>query len=136
MVLVDTSIWIDFFQAPESHTGSALVSLIKDHNSVALCGIVCGIVLQEVLQGIRHQKSFELVRERLLKFPFVEVNLDTWLLAASLYRDLRVKGITMPPVDVTIAAIAIQNDMPLFSRDAHFNEVALQIILGEGTCKN
>jgi len=91
MVLVDTSIWIDFFQAPESHTGSALVSLIKGHNSVALCGIV----LQEVLQGIRNQKSFELVRERLLKFPFVEANLDTWLLAASLYRDLRAKGITI-----------------------------------------
>lgn len=120
MVLVDTSIWIDFFQAPESHTGSALVSLIKDHNSVALCGIV----LLEVLQGIRNQKSFELVRERLLKFPFVEANLDTWLLAASLYRELRTKGITMPPVDVTIAAIAILNDIPLFSRDAHFVEVA------------
>lgn len=109
---MNTSIWIDFFQTPESHTGSALVSLIKDHNSVALCGIV----LQEVLQGIRNQKSFELVRERLLKFPFVEANQDTWLLAASLYRDLRAKGITMPPVDVTIAAIAIQNDMPVFSK--------------------
>jgi predicted nucleic acid-binding protein len=121
MVLVDTSIWIDFFQAPESHTGSVLVSLIKDHNSVALCGIV----LQEVLQGIRNQKSFELVRERLLKFPFVEANLETWLLAASIYRDLRAKGITMPPVDVTIAAIAILNDLPLFSRDVHFEEVAL-----------
>jgi len=119
MVLVDTSIWIDFFQAPESHTGSELVSLIKDHNTVALCGIV----LQEVLQGIRNQKSFVLVRERLLKFPFVEANLDTWLLAASLYRDLRAKGITMPSVDVTIAAIAIQNDMSLFSRDSHFEEV-------------
>lgn len=56
MVLVDTSIWIDFFQAPESHTGSALVSIIKDHNSVALCGIVH----QEVLQGIRNQKSLSL----------------------------------------------------------------------------
>ena len=34
-------------------------------------------------------------------------------------------GITMPPVDVTIAAIAIQNDMHLFSRDVHFEAVAL-----------
>ncbi|MDD2367085.1 MAG: PIN domain nuclease [Desulfuromonadaceae bacterium] len=121
MVLVDTSIWIDFFQAPESHTGLVLVSLIKDHNNVALCGIV----LQEVLQGIRNQNSFVLVRERLLKFPFIEANLDTWLLAASLYRALRAKGITIPPVDVTIAAIAIQNDIQLFSRDVHFEEVAL-----------
>jgi predicted nucleic acid-binding protein len=120
MVLVDTSIWIDFFQSSESKAAIALEALIKDHNRVALCGIV----LQEVLQGIRNRKNFELVRERLLKFPYVEANRDAWLLAASLYRDLRAKGITMPPVDVTIAAVAIQNDMSLFSRDAHFDEVA------------
>ena len=120
MVLVDTSIWIDFFQAPESRSASELVALIKDHNRVSLCGVV----LQEVLQGIRNQKSFELVRERLLKFPFIEANRETWLLAASLYRDLRSKGITMPPVDVTIAAVAIQNDVSLLSRDVHFEEVA------------
>jgi predicted nucleic acid-binding protein len=120
MLLVDTSIWIDFFQAPESGTATALEVLIKDHNRVALCGIV----LQEVLQGIRNPKSFELVRERLLKFPFIETDRETWLLAASLYRKLRAKGITLPSVDVTIAALAICNDMPLFSRDAHFGEIA------------
>jgi len=114
MVLVDTSIWIDFFQAPESRSASELVALIKDHNRVYLCGVV----LQEVLQGIRN------VRERLLKFPFIEANREIWLQAALLYRDLRSKGITMPPVDVTIAAIAIQNDVSLFSRDVHFEEVA------------
>jgi len=120
MVLVDTSIWIDFFQAPESPSASELVALIKGHNRVS----VCGVVLQEVLQGIRNQKSFELVRERLLKFPFIEANRETWLLAATLYRDLLAKGITMPPVDVTIAAIAIQNDVSLFRMDVHFEEVA------------
>jgi predicted nucleic acid-binding protein len=46
------------------------------------------------------------------------------MLAATLYRDLRAKGITMPPVDVSIAAIAIQHNLSLFSRDAHFEEVA------------
>lgn len=120
MVLVDTSVWIDFFQAPESQSVSELVALIKDHNRVSLCGVV----LQEVLQGIRNQKSFDIVRERLLKFPFVDANRETWLLAAWLYRDLRAKGITMPPVDVTIAAVAIQNDLSLFSMDAHFVEVS------------
>lgn len=53
MVLVDTSIWIDFLQAPESVPATALVALIKDHNRVTLCGIV----LQEVLQGIRNHRS-------------------------------------------------------------------------------
>ncbi|MEI6208870.1 MAG: PIN domain nuclease [Desulfuromonadales bacterium] len=120
MVLVDTSIWIDFFQAPDCETASVLTSLIKDHNRVVLCGIV----LQEVLQGIRNQNSYDIVRVRLLTFPFVEATRETWLLAARLYRDLRANGITMPPVDVSIAAIAIQHDISLFSRDAHFSEVA------------
>jgi len=120
MVLVDTSVWIEFFQNPESQAAVTLAALIKDHNRVALCGIV----LQEILQGIRDRKSYELARERLLKFPFLETNRDTWLLAASLYRKLRAKGITLPPVDVTIAAIAVQNDVPLFTRDGHFETVA------------
>ena len=121
MVLVDTSVWIEFFQNPESQATLTLSALIKRHNRVALCGIV----LQEILQGIRVRKSYELTRERLLKFPFVETNRDTWLLAASLYRDLRAKGITLPPVDVTIAAIAIQNDIELYTSDNHFDSVML-----------
>jgi predicted nucleic acid-binding protein len=120
MILVDTSVWIDLFQAPESDAATTLSSLITGHNRVALCGIV----LQEVLQGIKVQKSYELVREHLLKFPFIETDRETWLLAASIYRDLRAKGITLPPVDVTIGALAIQHSMPLFTRDEHFRTIA------------
>jgi len=119
MVLVDTSVWIDFFQSPDSFAAAEVEKLVKDHNRVALCGIV----MQEILQGIRSKKSYEVVRERLLKFPFVPTNRDTWLLAALLYRELRTKGVTLPSVDVTIAAIAIQNDMQLLTRDTHFESV-------------
>ncbi|MEW6218023.1 MAG: PIN domain nuclease [Thermodesulfobacteriota bacterium] len=120
MVLVDTSIWIDFFQAPESDAATLLSSLIKDHNRV----ILCGIVLQEILQGIRERRSHDLVREHLLRFPFLETDRETWLLAASLYRDLRSHGITVPPLDVTIAALAIQHGTKLLTRDDHFRAIA------------
>ena len=120
MVLVDTSVWIDFFQAPDSFAAAEVERLIKDHNRV----VVCGVVLQEVLQGIRSEKNYQLVRERLLKFPFAPDSRETWLLAAELYRRLRTKGVTLPSVDVSIAAIAIQNDLTLFSRDSHFEAVA------------
>lgn len=125
MVLVDTSVWIDFFQSPESPAATTLTALIKGHNRVVLCGIV----LQEILQGIRERKNFELSRERLLKFPYVETNRDTWLLAATLYRKLRTKGFTFPPVDATIAALTMQNGMELMSRDTHFETVALHSTL-------
>jgi predicted nucleic acid-binding protein len=120
MVLVDTSFWIDFFQSPETPTAKALSALITDHNRVVLCGIV----VQEILQGIRTEKSYKLVRERLLKFPYVSDDRETWLLAAELYRKLRAKGVTLPSVDVTIAAIAIRHDLTLFSRDGHFETMA------------
>ncbi len=120
MVLVDTSVWIDFFQSSHGDVAARLDSLIRDHNRVVLCGIV----LQEILQGIRHPKSFEEVRERLLKFPYIETDRDTWLLAASLYRKLRSNGRTLPPVDLTIAALAISNSLTLFTKDSHFDAVA------------
>lgn len=120
MVLVDTSVWIDFFQSPAATATMELEKLIKDHNRVVLCGIV----LQEVLQGIRSDKSYQLVCERLLKLPYVSDDRETWLLGAELYRKLRTKGVTLPSVDVTIAAIAIRNDLVFFSRDRHFETVA------------
>ena len=49
---------------------------------------------------------------------------ETYLQASSLYRTLRKKGISVPPVDVTIAAIAILNQIPLFTKDRHFKIIA------------
>ncbi|MDD2501765.1 MAG: PIN domain nuclease [Geobacter sp.] len=125
MVLVDTSIWIDFFQAPDSPTAEALATLITGHNQVVLCGVV----LQEVLQGIRGQRNFELVHERLTKFPFVDADKETWLQAANLYRNLRTKGITIPTTDATIAALTMQHNLLLFSRDRHFEAIAADTAL-------
>jgi predicted nucleic acid-binding protein len=120
MLLVDTSVWIDFFQCPESETANTLATLIKGHNQVVLCGFV----LQEILQGIKERKSYDLVREHLLTFPYIDTNRETWLLAASMYRDLRAQGITLPPVDVAIGALAVQHSLLLFTRDEHFRKIA------------
>lgn len=125
MVLVDTSVWIDFFQLPEGEAATTLAALMAGHNQTVLCGIV----LQEILQGIRDAKSHERTRQCLLALPFVETKRATWLLAASLYRDLRALGVTLPSVDVTIAAIAIENNFQLYSRDAHFEAAAIHSTL-------
>lgn len=122
MVVVDTSVWIDFFNNPEMGGNSRLEDLIRDQNRAA----ICGVILQEILQGIREQKSFELTRHRLLFLPFLESTREVHLLAASIYRDLRKRGVTVPSVDVTIAAIAIHHGFPLFTRDDHFKEIARQ----------
>lgn len=120
MVVVDTSVWIDFFRSPSGEAGERLEELIRGTNRAA----ICGIIIQEILQGIRERKTYEQTRQRLLFLPFLEAGRDVHLLAAELYRGLRRKGITVPPADATIAAIAIHHGCPLFSMDAHFSVIA------------
>jgi predicted nucleic acid-binding protein len=116
VVLVDTSVWIDFFQSNNSSHTEALEGLIRDNNRA----VICGIVLQEILQGIKDDKSYETTRERLSKLPFIGTGKEIYIYASSLYRILKRKGITIPSVDTTIAAIAIFNGLSLFTRDEHF----------------
>ncbi len=120
MVLIDTSIWIDFLQHPTSSHADRLEELIKEHNQAVLCGII----LQEVLQGIRDNKSHASTKERLMKLPYLDMSKEIHLVAASLYRSLRAKGITVPSADTSIAALAILNRIPLYTKDDHFSIIA------------
>jgi predicted nucleic acid-binding protein len=120
VVLIDTSIWIEFFQHPVSPQAAGLEELIREHNRAVLCGII----LQEVLQGIRDNKSHAATKERLTKLPYLDMSKEIHLAAASLYRLLRAKGITVPTADTSIAALAIFNHIPLFTKDDHFNIIA------------
>jgi predicted nucleic acid-binding protein len=68
VVLVDTSIGIDFFQNPESVPNEKLEKLIRDSNRA----VICGIILQEILQGIKDERSYLLTKDRLSRFPFID----------------------------------------------------------------
>jgi len=59
MVLVDTTVWIDFFAARSSPHVAALESLIERREDIC----ICGIILTEVLQGIRKDSEFQKTRD-------------------------------------------------------------------------
>jgi len=120
LILVDSSVWIEFFTNPKSDAGARLRSIIEENNQACLCGIV----LQEVLQGIRTDRQYRVVRDSLSRLPFILTNRETYELAASMYRSLRRRGITVPTVDATLAAVAIQNGLDLYTFDEHFDEIA------------
>ncbi len=120
MVLIDTSIWIEFFQHPGSPEAAGLEELIREHNQAVLCGII----LQEVLQRIRDDKSHAATKSRLTKLPYLDMRKDVHLAAASLYRSLRAKGITVPSAETSIASHAILNNIPLYTNDDHFSIIA------------
>jgi predicted nucleic acid-binding protein len=120
MVLVDTTVWIDFFSGrPLPH-----VKVLEDFliNREDLC--ICGIVLTEVLQGIRKDSEFEKTSDLFRNLIFLPMNYSTFLRSAQIYRSLRKRGITVrKPVDCMIASVALENDIPLLDNDKDFDPI-------------
>ncbi len=58
------------------------------------------------------------------KLPYLDMSKEIHLAAASLYRSLRARGITVPSADTSIAALAILNRIPLYTKDEHFSIIA------------
>lgn len=115
MVIADTSVWIPFFNRPNSREKQTL-DLLIDADDVALVGIV----LAELLQGCRSHQERDELKEGLLALPYLEVSQSTWVNAGALSAGLLRKGITLPLSDLIIAALAIEHHCPVYSLDDHF----------------
>src|SRR6056297_2699153 len=110
MVLVDTTVWIDFFAGRNVLHVAALQELIENENDLCLCGVI----LAEVLQGIRSDAEYIQTKEYLADLLFLPMKHSTFVRAAELYRFLRKRGVTIrKPVDCMIAAVAMENDIRL-----------------------
>lgn len=120
MVLVDSSVWISYLKDSDQRSVGPLNSLIVENNRAC----ICGIVLQEVLQGVREEKEYRLLKERFSLLPYYEAEKSTYLLASEIYRTLRKKGKTVVGADALIAAITIENKLQLFTLDVHFGMIA------------
>ena len=123
MTVVDTSVWIDLFAGRDSPHVTVLESLIEDRDDICLCGII----LTEVLQGIRDDKEYSETESMLANLILLPMTRETFLLAANIYRTLRTRGITMRnSVDCMIAAVCIENNARLLHNDRDFDLFAAQ----------
>jgi predicted nucleic acid-binding protein len=118
MVIADTSVWIPFFNRPDSAEKTALDMLI-DADEVVLVGVV----LAELLQGCRTLSERAALSEALLALRYFEVTQATWSKSGDLSAHLLRKGVTVPLSDVLIAALAIEHDCHVYSLDAHFKKI-------------
>jgi predicted nucleic acid-binding protein len=118
MILVDTSIWIDLLSAKR-------VRRIPD--DVLLRFVTCGPVVQEVLQGLRSASQSNAFRQAFLALPILSdpIPLRLFLSASEIYQQGRKKGITIrSSIDCLIAAVAIDNGVPVLHRDRDFSAIA------------
>ena len=121
MTLVDTSVWIDFLAARNTPQVAALESFIDQREDLCLCGVI----LTEVLQGIRDDKQHKQTESVLSSLIYLPMDQSTFLLAANIYRTLRSRGITIRnSVDCMIAAVCIEHKAHLLHSDRDFDYIA------------
>jgi predicted nucleic acid-binding protein len=118
MVVVDSTLWIDFFRGSNESGRAALRQLIRAHQAV-----LTGIVLAEVLQGVRSEQESISVRDQFFSIAYFETTKETWTEAGSLSAELRRKGLTIPLTDLIIAALAMEHDAEVFTTDPHFEKI-------------
>jgi len=118
MIVVDTSIWIDYFNGAISAETDWL------DESLGITPIVVGdIILTEVLQGFQKEKDFQTARDLLADFPFVEmIGKEIAIKSAANYRALRRKGMTVrKTIDVIIGTFCIHHNFFLLHNDRDFD---------------
>ena len=127
MILVDTSVWIDFLNSAGSAAGDELERLI-DRNAPL---VLAGLVVTEVLQGLK--RDLEQVTKLLVRWPLIEPRgFATYEAAAAIFRQSRVRGLTLSTVDALLAALALENNAALFTLDQDFQRLAVGLRLHVG----
>jgi predicted nucleic acid-binding protein len=123
-IIVDSSVWIDFFNAYQSKEADELQNLIE-HNNVNNI-FICPVIYMEVLRGIRDDNAFHDIKETLLNFHILNNEImEVTNNAVNIYRMLRRKGITIRKQnDCLIASYAILNNIQIFHKDHDFELIS------------
>ena len=118
MILVDSSVWIDFLRARDTRQTSFLNTVLGTDRLVT-----ADLVLTEVLQGCRDESAAAIAAEELLACDLVTVGGEQVALeAARYYRVLRAKGITVRrTMDTLIATRCIVDGLDLLYADRDFH---------------
>lgn len=117
MILVDTSVWIDYLNgADNGHTATLDTELIQGKVAIS------DVIYLEILQGIKNDKEYEITRTRLQTLDRYEMFGNRMVEpCAQNYRALRKRGLTVrSTLDVVIATFCIKNNMPLLFKDKDY----------------
>lgn len=118
MILVDTSVWVDYFRGARTPAADHLHALLGDEPLA-----VGDLIMTEVLQGFADEREFNRVRRLLASFELVTLGgVDVAVAAARNYRRLRTLGITArKTIDTVIATRCIVSRLTLLHSDRDFD---------------
>ncbi len=121
-MLVDTSVWIDFFNGHQSKQAELLANAIEQAGSI----VVPGIVLTEILLGLNNDAEAARISNLLDAFDVLaEPARVDYVEAARIYRLCRAKGYTVrSTIDCLIAQLCLRDDLTLLTKDRDFKAIA------------
>lgn len=116
MTLIDTSAWIEFFRRKGDPVFKTRVFEIIGSDKAAY---TCPIRFELVL-GARPEEMADLLNglDLAKRIPLMP---EHWDIAASLGAELHARGVRIPVSDLLIAIVARNADIPLLTKDRHFN---------------
>ncbi|MBI5651397.1 MAG: PIN domain nuclease [Chloroflexi bacterium] len=129
MVIVDTTVWIDYLNGIES----LLTEWLDVEIGRQRLGLT-DLILCEILQGVRDEHHAETTRRELANFEMIEMGgINLAIASAKNYRALRAQGITVrKTIDCLIATFCIANNHVLLHNDRDFdafeNHLGLRVV--------
>ncbi len=117
-VMIDTSVWIAFLRGKDK-VKEPVVQLLQGNRA-----ITTGIVIAELIQGMKDIREEDRVSDILSSIPIIELSTDMWIKAGKKALSLRRKGINLPITDVAIATLAINHNLSVFTLDRHFEKIS------------
>jgi len=126
MIVVDSSVWIDYFNGNITKQTNLLDTLLG--NELIVIG---DLILTEVLQGFQQERDFNKARKLLDSLVFKEMlGKELAIKSAKNYRRLRRRGVTVrKTIDVIIATFCIANNLPLLHSDRDFRPMEKHLSL-------
>jgi predicted nucleic acid-binding protein len=120
-ILVDTSVWIDFFNGYNSREAIVLAELIEQEIEL----FTCGVVAAEFLQGIKDTNTLIILERHFLDMRWLSPREpETYIAAAALFRELRTRGIMIRSIiDCLIAQLAADHNALLLYKDQDMKRI-------------
>lgn len=118
-VLVDTSVWIQFFRKKDSPVSSRLRNYLESNQ------VYCtGPVVVELYQGAKAVGEIDIINQLLDTVHYVEITRSHYHHAAKISYEAARKGQVFSVVDLILAVAAHAEQLKLFTLDTHFKEIS------------
>lgn len=110
--------WVDFFRG-RADIVKPVKMLIASNQA-----LLCGVVISEIVQGIKAVKEQEIVKEAFRGIPYIEMDRTCWEEASNIALKLHKRGKIVPLTDIFMATLAIHYELEIFTFDKYFEFIS------------